>query len=354
MTGGSRLSPAVDERNFGGGEGGEGEGGVEVLTERAHIGAWYSKTCPKRPPLFANRSGPCRLVVSFRRFLKQCETYNERGDRKKISKVIRNVQNVKELKWVLFCLHEHFFACRPTFVGELTKKAVLDRHTVALRRQNRPMVREKPGRWSREAVVAIRSAVYETVRARKTCCWKEVVAIHGDRLVLLYQHTARCLVVCLPWEDSLFDALVHDAERCDRSFGNGRDSKRREQAFEYTERVLHRLMIEGKVRSALRSITERERGVLRSFWKRQTSRQPPTARVRRLKWRCSRRYKGSILSQPNLDPHCEHSYLIQSRPRRLTWTWPAPTFCQLPVRLRGGAVPGWSDSCAWQDWLLRY
>ena len=64
------------------------------------------------------------------------------------------------------------------------------------------------------------------------------------------------------WEDGLFDALMHEAERCDRSFANGRDSKRREQSFEHTERVFHRLMIEGKVRSAVRWIAERERGGL--------------------------------------------------------------------------------------------
>ena len=66
------------------------------------------------------------------------------------------------------------------------------------------------------------------------------------------------------WEDGLFEALMHEAERCDRSFGNGRDSKRREQVFEYTDRVFHRLMIEGKVRSVaiVRWITEQERGGL--------------------------------------------------------------------------------------------
>ena len=49
-----------------------------------------------------------------------------------------------------FCLS--FLACRQTFVVELPKKqAVSDRHTVALRRENRVMVHEKPGRWSRKA-----------------------------------------------------------------------------------------------------------------------------------------------------------------------------------------------------------
>ena len=57
----------------------------------------------------------------------------------------------------------------------------------------------------------------------------------------------RCLIVrqLKMWEDGFFDTLMHDAERCYRSFGNGRDSKRREQAFEHTEKVFHRL-IEGK------------------------------------------------------------------------------------------------------------
>ena len=64
-------------------------------------------------------------------------------------KALSNVQNVKELKLVF--LPEHFLACRQTFVGELHKMAVQDRHTVALRSENRPMVRERPGRWSRKA-----------------------------------------------------------------------------------------------------------------------------------------------------------------------------------------------------------
>ena len=52
-----------------------------LLSEYQYI---YSKTCPKRPTLGANKSGLCSQVVSIRRYntLKQCETYNERGDRK--------------------------------------------------------------------------------------------------------------------------------------------------------------------------------------------------------------------------------------------------------------------------------
>ena len=64
------------------------------------------------------------------------------------------------------------------------------------------------------------------------------------------------------WEEGQYEALTHDAERCDKSFGQGGSVKRREQASEHTERVFHRLMIEGKVRAAVRWITERERGGL--------------------------------------------------------------------------------------------
>ena len=72
------------------------------------------------------------------------------GKKTKNTKIISNVQNVKWLKLVL--LPEHFLACRQTFVEELhKKKTVLDRHTVAPRRENRPLVHEKPGCWSCEA-----------------------------------------------------------------------------------------------------------------------------------------------------------------------------------------------------------
>ena len=64
------------------------------------------------------------------------------------------------------------------------------------------------------------------------------------------------------WEDGLYDGLMHDAERCDRTFGHGNNARRHEQECAHTERIFHRLMIEGKVRSAVRWITERERGGL--------------------------------------------------------------------------------------------
>ena len=59
------------------------------------------------------------------------------------------------------------------------------------------------------------------------------------------------------WEDGLYDALMHDAERCDRTFGHGNNARRQEQECAHTERIFHRLMIEGKVRSTVRWITER-------------------------------------------------------------------------------------------------
>ena len=57
----------------------------------------------------------------------------------------------RETTKVCLFLPEHLSACRQTFVGKFTKKAILNHHTVALRRENRPTVREKAGRWSRKA-----------------------------------------------------------------------------------------------------------------------------------------------------------------------------------------------------------
>ena len=122
----------------------------------------YSKTCPKWPPLGANKSGLCRQVVSVHRYntLKQCETYNERGDRKeKITKIISNVLNVKELKWVLLPAWALLRLPSNFCQGTSQKKAVSERDTVSPRRENRPMVHENPVAGRARQVVAIRSAV---------------------------------------------------------------------------------------------------------------------------------------------------------------------------------------------------
>ena len=153
------------------------------------------------------------------------------------------------------------------------------------------------------------------------------------------------------WEDGLFDALMHDAERCDRSFGNGRDSKRREQAFEHMERVFHRLMIEGKVRSAVRWITERERGGLLKATDITTITNSQGQKVEMTVLEVLQR-KHPEPAQPG--PSLRAFLPYPEPPPMIDLDVTGAHILSVARWLRGGAGPGGSNSSAWQDWLLRY
>ena len=79
-------------------------------------------------------------------------------------------------------------ACRQTFVREIYELeddgCGLAHSRSGPIRGNRPMVHEEPGRWPCKAGGRYSGAVqflYETVHARKSGRWKQVVAIHGGR-----------------------------------------------------------------------------------------------------------------------------------------------------------------------------
>ena len=153
------------------------------------------------------------------------------------------------------------------------------------------------------------------------------------------------------WENGLFDALLHDAEHCEKSFGNGLDKKRREQAFDHTERVFHRLMIAGKIRSAVRWVTERERGGLLK----------PTDVTTAINEE-GQKVEMTVIEALRLK-HPEPADPGVSQPAFLPYPEPPPMIdfditgahiMSVARWLRGGAGPGGSDSSAWQDWLLRY
>ena len=153
------------------------------------------------------------------------------------------------------------------------------------------------------------------------------------------------------WEDGLYDALMHDAERCDRTFGHGNNARRQEQECAHTERIFHRLMIEGKVRSAVRWITERERGGLLK-----------ATDVTTAKDSHGQNAEMSVLEALRLK-HPEPADPGVSQPAFLPYPAPPP-MVDLDITgghiktvarwLRGGAGPGGSDSSAWQAWLLRF
>ena len=167
-----------------------------LLSEYQYI---YSKTCPKRPTLGANKSGLCSQVVSIRRYntLKQCETYNERGDRKeKITKIISNVQNREIYSWSgYFC--PGILACCQTLLGNFTKKGSFgSSHGRSTQGKQANGARKNPllvalGRWSLFTVqFLMKLSVHE----------KPVV---GSRWSLKPGFTVHTVfVVCKWWTDS--------------------------------------------------------------------------------------------------------------------------------------------------------
>ena len=144
---------------------------------------------------------------------------------------------------------------------------------------------------------------------------------------------------------------MHDAERCDRSFGNGRVSKRREQAFEHTERVFHRLLIEGKVRSAVRWITERERGGLLKATDITTITNSQGQKVEMTVLEALQR-KHPEPAQPG--PSLRAFLPYPEPPPVIGLDVTGANILSVARWLRGGAGPSGSGSSVWQDWLLRH
>ena len=151
------------------------------------------------------------------------------------------------------------------------------------------------------------------------------------------------------WENGLYDALMHDAERCDRTFGHGNNARRQEQECALTERIFHRLMIEGKVRSAVRWITERERGGLLKATDVTTAKDShgQNADMSVLE---ALRLKHPEPADPGVS---QPAFLLNSAPPPMVDLDITGGHIKTVARwLRGGAGPGGSDSSAWQDWLL--
>ena len=64
------------------------------------------------------------------------------------------------------------------------------------------------------------------------------------------------------WESGRFDVLFSEAVRCSETYGRRRQSGAPQQEHEHSGRVFHRLMLQRKLRSAVRWITERDQSVL--------------------------------------------------------------------------------------------
>jgi hypothetical protein len=149
------------------------------------------------------------------------------------------------------------------------------------------------------------------------------------------------------WEKGEFDLLVQEAVRANCSFGEGGSKRLEDKNHEAS--VFNRLMMLGKVRSAVRWITEREKGGVLQHDDLVPSKDAQGNPIMRsvgeiLKEKHPSAKEPGITAMPDygqpplmpgLDVTAEH---VEGIARKL----------------QGGAGPGGSNAEAWQDWLLRF
>jgi hypothetical protein len=148
------------------------------------------------------------------------------------------------------------------------------------------------------------------------------------------------------WENDKFDLLVQETVRCERSFTN--QSRHRANNENHIINVFTRLMLQGKVRAAVRWLTERSKGhVLR-----------PTEQIKmiidgqeksisviealKLKHPAPKPPHSSTLSMPDHLPQLEDLDITGDHVHHIA------------LRIQGSAGPGGCDSKHWQDILLRF
>ena len=147
------------------------------------------------------------------------------------------------------------------------------------------------------------------------------------------------------WRREEFDLLLQEAIRCDKVL---RSSHKRENDSSHVVRVFTRLMLKGKVRAAVRWVSEKARGVLK-----------PTDLLD-MKKAGGESVKMTVLEalqQKHPNP------VIPSKLALLPCT-ELPRFEEVEITgghvlriaqlIQGGAGPGGCDACHWQDSLLRY
>ena len=151
------------------------------------------------------------------------------------------------------------------------------------------------------------------------------------------------------WETGRFDTLVAEAVRCSESLGKRSGCSTSRQEHDHSVRVFHRLLIQGKLRSAVRWITERDQHRL----------------LNSMETMKAKNGQGKLVDMTVLD-----ALLLKHPDPGLASAAACTTYPTLPDlidlditgghiqtvarRLRGSAGPGGSDAEAWQDWLLRF
>ena len=170
------------------------------------------------------------------------------------------------------------------------------------------------------------------------------VMLQKDRMVKKSADVRRVLERRMSmWKKEEFDQLLQEAVRCDRSL---RNTHRRDLNNKHLIRVFMRLMLQGKVRAAVRWLSERARGVLH-----------PTDMVDMKNSSGNKSSVLDILRQKHPDPVIPpKSALISCTelPKQEDVEITGGHILRVARLIQGGAGPGGCDASHWQDTLLRY
>ena len=175
------------------------------------------------------------------------------------------------------------------------------------------------------------------------------VILQRDRMVKRAKEVRRTIDRRLSmWSDEKFDALVQEAVRCDHPFQLVRKRKSNNQSSDHVTRVFTRLMLLGKVKAAMRWLSDESRGRVllpTDTIQVQTNGQIDSISV----------LDALKLKHPKAQLPCSSTLLLDSD---------IPPFEDIDVtgshvatiahRIQGSGGPGGCDSSHWRDVLLRY
>jgi hypothetical protein len=148
------------------------------------------------------------------------------------------------------------------------------------------------------------------------------------------------------WREGHFDELLQEAVRCDMQLRRAIDKRTRTPIDEVVHRVFTRLMLQGKVREAVRWITNRESGGILS----------PDDHL------CSEGNSKSVLEllrEKHPHPQEPNEEVLRGirdsqLPLQVEIDVTASHVEHVARRIKGGAGPGGCDSNQWHNFLLRY
>ena len=147
------------------------------------------------------------------------------------------------------------------------------------------------------------------------------------------------------WCEGKFDLLVQEASRCDRSF---RSRQRRKHNKEHIEKIFTRLMLSGKVRAAMRWLTERTKGSVLH----------PNDTIEMIvdnnKQQLSVIEALKVKHPDSHQPHSSTLLNVASLPLLEDIEVTGAHIGLVARKIQGSAGPGGCDSSHWQDILCRF